>query len=265
MKDSLFKEDFEDFQNISVMFQFLTYILSPITHLYYGITFGIFHIAQVIAHRFVSEKARLKVIVWLNFFLTKALYIVGSRVKVKGLENIPDTSRPIIIVSNHQSFYDIPIIAHLFRKHNVKYVAKASLGKGIPTISYNLVHGGSALVDRDNGAQSVRAIFKLGRHIEENNYAACIYPEGTRSESYKVQEFQSAGIGTLLRSAPSALIVPFAIKGHSDLISKSNIWLGIGKELEYKIFPSIDPKGKELTELVDNLHTMIKETVEEAY
>lgn len=258
-------ETFKDFQNTTAMFQFLTYILSPIVHMYYGLTFGIFHIAQVITHRTLGEKARLKVIVGLNYILTSALYIIGSRVKIKGKENIPDNSRPIIIVSNHQSFYDIPIIAHLFRKHNVKYVAKASLGKGIPTISYNLVHGGSALVDRDKGGQSVRAIFQLGRHIEKNKYAACIYPEGTRSESYKVQEFQSAGVGTLLRSAPSALIVPFAIKGHSDIISKSKVWLRLGQKVEYTIFPAIDPKGKDLAEVVESTHTMIKKTVEEGY
>ena len=245
------------------MFQFLTYILSPLSHLYYALVFCTFHVAQVIAHRLIGEKSRLKVIIGLNFFLTKALYIVGSKIVIKGLENIPNNSRPLIIISNHQSFYDIPIIAHLFRNNTVKYVAKASLGRGIPTISYNLVHGGSALVDRDNGAQSVRAIFKLGRHIQENNYAACIYPEGTRSVSGKVQEFQSAGINTLLRSAPSARVIPFAIKGHSKLISRSNAWLKIGQTIEYHILPVIEPKGLDITEMTTNIQHQITAIVED--
>lgn len=245
------------------MFQFLSYLLSPLSHLYYALVFCIFHIAQVIAHRFFGEKARLKVIVGLNFFLTKALYIVGAKIKVIGLENIPDDSRPLIIISNHQSFYDIPIIAHLFRKNTVKYVAKASLGKGIPTISYNLVHGGSALVDRDNGAQSVRAIFQLGRHIQENNYAACIYPEGTRSLTGKVQEFQTAGVNTLLRSAPTARVIPFAIKGHYELISKSNAWLRVGQTIEYHILPVIEPKGLDVAEMTKDIQDKITKIVEE--
>jgi len=245
-----------------MMFQFLTYILSPITHLYYGFVFGVSHVFQVVAHRLFGEKARLKVIVGLNFCLTRALYIMGCKVVITGLENIPDSSRPLIIISNHQSFYDIPIIAHLFRKNTVKYVAKASLGKGIPTISYNLVHGGSALVDRSNGAQAVRAIFQLGKHIQDNNYAACIYPEGTRSVTGKVNEFQTAGINTLLRSAPSARVVPFVIKGHSGLISKSNVWLRVGQRIEYHILPEIEPKGLDVSEMTKNIQTKITEIVE---
>ncbi len=242
--------------------QILTYILSPLSHLYYGIVFGIFHVFQVVAHRVFGENARLKVIVWLNFFLTKAPYFLGSKVTIKGKENIPDNSRPIIIVSNHQSFYDIPIIAHLFRKNTVKYVAKASLGKGIPTISYNLRKGGSALIDRDNGGQAVRELFKLGKHIKENNYAACIYPEGTRSKDGKVKTFQAAGVSTLLRSAPNALIVPFAIKGHSDLIAKSDVWLQLGQRISYTIFPAIDPKGKDAGEIVSEVERLIRVEVE---
>lgn len=245
------------------MFQFLTYLLSPLLHFYYGSVACILHVAQVVAHRLFGEKGRLKVIIALNFFLTKALYIVGAKIVIKGLENIPNNSRPLIIISNHQSFYDIPIIAHLLRKNTVKYVSKASLGKGIPTISYNLVHGGSALVDRNNGAQSVRAIFQLGRHIQEHNYAACIYPEGTRSVTGKVNEFQTAGINALLRSAPSARVLPFAIKGHSKLISKSRFWLRIGQEIEYHILPIIEPKGLDVVEMTKEIQHQITEIVEE--
>lgn len=243
------------------MFQFLTYILSPLLHFYYGAVSCILHVAQIIAYRLFGEKARLKVIVVLNFLLSKALYIVGAKIVITGLENIPDNSRPLIIISNHQSFYDIPIIAHLLRKNNVKYVAKASLGKGIPTISYNLVHGKSALVNRDNGAQAVRAIFQLGKHIQENNYAACIYPEGTRCATGKVQKFQTAGINALLRSAPSARVIPFAIKGHSDLISKSRWWLRVGQRIEYHLLPVIEPKGLDVVEMTKDIREKISKIV----
>lgn len=244
------------------MFQFLTYILSPLFHLHYGLCFLVHHPAQVIALRLFGENARLRVIRSLNFHLTSGLYIIGARIKVYGRENRPDKSRPLVILANHQSLYDIPIIAHLFRNNNVKYVAKASLAKGVPTVSYNLVHGQSALVDRDNGGQSVRAIFKLGRHIQETNNAACIYPEGTRSTTGKVREFQTAGVSTLLRSAPSARVIPFAIKGHSDLISKSSVWLKLGQRIEYHILPIIEPKGRDINELTNEIQKNIKHIVE---
>ncbi len=242
--------------------QFLTYILSPITHLYYLITFCIFHLIQIFTLKVFGEKYRLKSIVVLNFFLTRALYILGSKIIIKGKENLPDNSRPVIIVSNHQSLYDIPIIGHLFRGNTVKFVAKKSLGKGIPCVSYNLRNGGSALIDRNNGGQAIRELFKLGKHIQENKYAACIYPEGTRSKTGKVQEFQSAGVATILRSAPDAIIVPFAIKGHSSLIAKSNIWMKVGQRISYTIFPAIDPKGKNIDDVINDIYLQIKQTVE---
>lgn len=245
-----------------IMLQVLSFILSPIFYLFYGLVFLITHLIQYVAHRLGGEKARVKVIEGLNFILSSGLLIIGARMQVKGKENRPDNSRPIIIVSNHQSLYDIPIIGYLFRKNNVKFVAKSSLGKGIPTVSYNLVHGKSALIDRSNGAQAVREIFKLGRLINQQKYAACIYPEGTRTKTGRVKKFQSAGIATLLRAAPDALIVPFAIKGHAELIAKSNIWLKVGQNISYTIFPAINPKGMDVEELTANLQAMIKEEVE---
>lgn len=245
-----------------IMLQLFTYILSPLFHLYYGLVFLITHPIQYAAHKLGGEKARLTVINGLNYTLTRGLYLITCRISIKGIENLPSTSRPVIIVSNHQSTYDIPIIGYLFRKNNVKFVAKSSLGKGIPTVSYNLVHGKSALVDRNNAGQSIREIFKLGKLINENNFAACIYPEGTRSKTGKVKKFQSAGLAALLRAAPNALIIPFAISGHAQLIKNSKIWLKIGQEVNYTICPAIDPKEKNLDELSEQLRALIKGIVE---
>lgn len=245
------------------MLKILSFILSPLSHVYYALVFGIIHPIQIMAHRLFGEKQRLRVIRVLNYLLTRGPYLMLSRTSIHGKENIPDNSRPIIIVSNHQSFNDIPIIGHLFRENNVKFVAKHTLGKGLPTISYNLVHGCSALVDRNNGAQSVREIFKLGRHIEANNFAACIFPEGTRSKTGELKEFFSAGVGTLLRSAPNAIVVPFAIKGHSQLIQKSELWLKVGQKIDYTIFPAIDPKTMPLEELMTKIREQIASVVNE--
>jgi len=244
------------------MKQTLSYILSPLFHIYYALVFIITHPIQIVAHKIWGEEARLSVIRGLNFFLTKGLSLLGARISIVNKGKWPDGDSPIIIVANHQSFYDIPITAHLFRKNNVKFVAKASLGKRLPTISYNLKYGGSALIDRSNGGQAVRALFKLGQHIQEHRFAACIYPEGTRSPNGQVQNFQKAGLQTLLRAAPEAQIIPFAIKGHAALIAQSRLWLRIGQHLQYTIFPAINPQGKDISTLIDELRTMIKNEVE---
>ena len=236
----------------------LSYILTPIFHLYYGLLLLIFHPFQVIAHKILGDNARKKVVDILNYALVKGLHIMGCRIKFYGFENIPE-GRPIIITSNHQSLYDIPAVVHGFRKFYPKFVSKAELGKNLPSISYNLKHGKSALIDRKNGAQSVKEIFKLGKLIQQHNYAVCIFPEGTRSKTGKVKKFMSAGINTLLRAAPNAIIVPFVIDGHSKLMPQGMFPLKFGEKITYTALAPIEPKGKDIELLVTDIQQLIKE------
>ena len=241
---------------------FLGYLLTPIFHLYFGLLLVIFHPIQVIAHKLFGDKARKKVVDTLNRGLVNGLYIMGCRIKFSGLENVP-AGRPIIIVANHQSLYDIPAIVHGFRKHYPKFVSKAELGKNLPSISYNLKHGKSALIDRKNGAQSVKEIFKLGKLIQQHNYAACIFPEGTRSKTGKVKKFKSVGINTLLRAAPNSIIIPFVIDGHSKMMPKGMFPLKFGEKINYTALAPIEPENTDIESLVANIQHLIKEKLKQ--
>lgn len=235
----------------------LGYILSPLFHLYYGLVLVIYHPFQVLANKWSGDEARRKVVDSLNFWLLRGLWLMGAKVRFHGLENIPE-GRPVIIASNHQSLYDIPAVVHGFRKLYPKFVAKIELGKGLPSISYNLVHGQSALIDRKNGSQSIKEIFKVGRLIQKHNYGVCIFPEGTRSKTGKLRKFQSAGIATLLRAAPDALIVPFAIDGHSRMMYKGMFPLKFGQKISYTVLEPIEPKGRDVEELVAEVQSKIE-------
>jgi 1-acyl-sn-glycerol-3-phosphate acyltransferase len=235
----------------------LGYLLSPVFWTIYSLLLVIFHPIQVICRFIGGYQLRKKSVDILNFFLLYSLYIVGARIRFKGFGQLPK-NRPFIIVSNHQSMFDITPIVYGFRKHHPKFISKKELGKGIPSISYNLRYGGSALIDRKNGRQSIVEIIKLGKHIEKENYCASIYPEGTRSKNDKVKRFQHAGIASLLRAAPSALIVPFVIDGNSELISKGYFPLTFGARLTYTVLPTIDPSGRDPKELTEEIEQKIK-------
>jgi len=235
----------------------LGYLLTPLFHIYFGLVLVIFHPIQVIGHKLFGDHARRRVVDALNFFLVSGLYLMGCNIKFKGFDNIP-TGRPIIIVSNHQSLYDIPAVVYGFRKSYPKFISKIELGKNLPSISYNLKHGKSALIDRKNGSQSVKEIFKLGRLIQANNYSACIFPEGTRSKTGRVKKFMSAGITTLLRAAPDAIIIPFVIDGHSKMMYKGMFPLKFGEKITYTALPAIEPKGKDVEQLVADIQLLIK-------
>ena len=84
------------------------------------------------------------------------------------------------------------------RKFHPKFVSKKELGKGIPSISYNLNHGGSVLIDRNDPKQAISVIKELSQYIQKTNRSAVIFPEGTRSKTGRPREFAKSGLKILL-------------------------------------------------------------------
>ncbi len=239
------------------MKKILSYILSPIYWLFFGFLLVVFHPIQMLTEWIWGYPVRKKVVDIMNYGLLYSLWILGTKITYSGLEKIPK-GRPIIIVSNHQTTIDIPAIIIGFKKNHPKFISKIELGKGIPSISYNLRHGGSVLIDRKNPRQSVKDILTLGKHIEEKNYAACIFPEGTRTRDGKLKPFMPAGIASLYKTSPSALIVPFAIDGNYELMKNGYFPMTLGVHLKLTVFDPIDPKGQEMSEIAQNIEDMIR-------
>jgi 1-acyl-sn-glycerol-3-phosphate acyltransferase len=235
----------------------LSWFLTPIYLLCFGLLLVVFHPIQMVTRWIWGYPVRKRAVDVLNYGLLYSLQILGTRITFRGLEKIPQ-NRPLIIVANHQSTIDIPAVIVGFRKNHPKFISKIELGKGIPSISYNLRHGGSVLIDRNNPRQSVRDILQLGKHIEANNYAACIFPEGTRSKNGKVHQFMPAGIASLIKTSPSALIVPFAIDGNHELMKHGYFPMSVGVHLKLTVFDPIDPKGMDSTELAQKIEDMIR-------
>ncbi len=189
------------------------------------------------------------------------MILVGMRFKFSGRVNIP-IGRPIIVISNHQSTFDIPPIIIAFRKYHPKFIAKKSLGKNIPSVSYNLRHGGSVLIDRDNQKQSIGEIIKIGNYIENNKYTVVIFAEGTRSTTGELQEFKVAGVKALLRKAPSAIVVPYAIDGNYKLHKYGLFPLAFGQKVRYTMLEPIEPNGLKPEEIVAKAEQQIRNALQ---
>jgi 1-acyl-sn-glycerol-3-phosphate acyltransferase len=118
-----------------------------------------------------------------------------------------------IIISNHQSLYDIVLIGGLLFSNLPKYVAKAELGRWIPSVSLNLKQGGHALIDRGDVSSAMEEIRGLGERVQARNRSAVIFPEGTRSKDGSLGSFKRAGARALLAAADHLAVVPVAIQG----------------------------------------------------
>lgn len=224
------------------MLKFLSYPITIIFFIAFGTCLLIFHPIQWLGLQLFGYDGLKKTVSVLNWCLMRSTNILGTSYTFSNPYPMP-TERPLVIVTNHQSMYDIPPIIWYMRKYHPKFVSKKELGKGIPSVSFNLVHGGSVLIDRNDGKGAIMEISKLGAYIEEHNRSAVIFPEGTRSRDGHPKPFKPMGIKMLLKKAPSALIVPISINNSWKLVRFGKFPMGLGAKVSFTVHEPIENLG----------------------
>lgn len=238
------------------MEKLLSYPISAIYYLCFGLFLAIFHPIQWICFNVFGYQAHKKSVDYLNFCLVQCTHLLGTHFQFKNLNKIPK-GVPIIFVANHQSMYDIIGIIWYIRNFHPKFVSKKELGKGIPSVSYNLRHGGSVLIDRKDPKQAIPTIKGLSEYIEKHKRSAVIFPEGTRSKDGKPKEFAQSGLKILCKYAPSAYIVPISINNSWKMVKFGAFPMGLGNKLEFIIHQPIAVKDYSFAELM----TKTEETI----
>ncbi|MEM8846957.1 MAG: lysophospholipid acyltransferase family protein [Bacteroidota bacterium] len=224
------------------MKKLLSYPLTVFFFILFGLTLVIFHPIQWFCLKVFGYDMHKRSVTILNWFLMRCTNVLGTRYTFNRNHKLPENV-PLIIVSNHQSMYDIPPIIWYMRKYHPKFVSKIELGKGIPSVSFNLRHGGSVLINRKDPKQSVEQLEKLGKYIEKHNRSAVIFPEGTRSRDGKPKKFHTTGLKVLLNHAPSAWIVTISINNSWKLLRYGKFPMGLGSHLKFEVHPPIQNLG----------------------
>ncbi|MEN6406223.1 MAG: lysophospholipid acyltransferase family protein [Thermoguttaceae bacterium] len=137
--------------------------------------------------------------------LLQLLAIVVYRVRFSGRENIP-ASGGVLVVSNHQSHLDPPLIG-IGVPRRMNYLARKSLFRFKP-FGW-LLHSVDAIpIDRDGfGLGGIKESLKRLKHDE----MVAVFPEGTRTRDGEIAPFR-AGFATLAVRT-NAAILPAAIDG----------------------------------------------------
>ncbi|NNF73619.1 MAG: 1-acyl-sn-glycerol-3-phosphate acyltransferase [Flavobacteriaceae bacterium] len=242
------------------MAKLLAYPLSILYFIFFGLSLLVFHPIQWFCLNVFGYQAHKKSVDILNWFLVRSTHFLGTRYSFRNSHSIP-TDKPIIIVSNHQSMNDIPPIIWFMRKHHAKFISKKELGKGIPSVSYNLRHGGSVLIDRKDPVQSINAIKQIAGYIETHNRAVVIFPEGSRSRDGNPKAFKKRGLETLFKHAPNALVVPITINNSWKLLRYGKFPYGIGTHITFDVHQPIPVSDHEITDLLIKVESTIKQAI----
>lgn len=238
------------------MQKLISYPISVLYYLLFVITLLIFHPIQWVCFNIFGYQAHKKSVDYLNFFLVKCTNLVGTTYRFDGIDRIP-TNAPIIFVCNHQSMYDIIAMIWFLRRFHCKFVSKKELGSGIPSVSYNLRHGGSVLIDRNEPKQALPAIRGLSEYIEKYNRSAVIFPEGTRSKTGQPKAFAHTGLKILCKNAPSAYVVPVSINNSWKMVKYGFFPVGLGNRLTFAIHNPLKVSEFKFEELIEKVESTV--------
>ncbi len=242
------------------MRKFFGYILSPVFYLLFGIIITVFHPIQWLCLKLGGYPAHKRCVDVLNGCLLATYYVLGNTVRFVNKQRLP-TDRPILFVANHQSMYDIPPLIFFLRKHHGKFISKIELAKGIPSISFNLRHGGAANIDRKDPKQSIAEILKLAGNMKTRNWSAFIFPEGTRAKTGRLKPFNVGGIATILKKVPNVLVVPVAINNSWQMVRHGFFPLNAFTNMSWEVLAPIEPQGLNAEEVVASAEARIREKV----
>jgi 1-acyl-sn-glycerol-3-phosphate acyltransferase len=133
------------------------------------------------------------------------------RVKITGAEHV-DPRATYVVVSNHQSLADIPLISHLCL--DTKWLAKAELFR-VPLAGWMMRMAGDVPVARGHRRQAAQALLHCARYLRQG-CSVVFFPEGTRSRDGRLLPFSEAPFQLAVRERVPVL--PLAVEGTGALL-----------------------------------------------
>lgn len=152
--------------------------------------------------------------------------------RIHGHEHIPSDG-PVIIISNHISYLDPPLMGSAVRRP-VAYMAKKELFTGNRLLAWVCTKLESYPV-RQNTAD--REALRLSFDRLDRSWMIGIFPEGHRSESGNLQPFESGFAMIALRSRVPVVPCGFAgtrdmLRPHSKVLRRSPIEVHFGPPVD---------------------------------
>lgn len=170
-------------------------------------------------------------------------------VQIEGGENIDDR-HPYVIVSNHMSNADIPVISNL--PWEMKWVAKKELFS-LPVAGWMMKMSGDISVDRESTGKRA-GIFKRCKFYLDRKVSVIFFPEGTRSRTGNLNRFAEGAFDLAIRE--QVPLLPIVLDGTQACLPKKSWIFEPDVYVKMKILEPIDTTGlqkedgKELTETV---------------
>ena len=168
--------------------------------------FDLFQRAVVAAWIWLRPSRRVPVLAWwinrMRAFVVWCLERVGGA-SVPMPERVVESGPGTLIVMNHQSVIDIPLMVGLVRGGYPRIVTRARYLRFIPLISHMVRLYQYPVVDPRAKAHHVRrSLTSLAEAARSSEVPIGIFPEGTRTKDGRIGRFKVRGLDDLLKVRP---------------------------------------------------------------
>ena len=182
-----------------------------IVTIFWTISFGV---AVILFSPFDYKKG--KILGFIVKYWAKTIFkTMNINVRVIGLDKL-DRNADYIFAPNHASSLDIPLILG-FLPFWIVPISKIEL-KWIPFLGWAMQAAGHVFVDRRDHEKAMLSIAKIKNSLINNPRSILIFPEGSRTNDGKVNQFKTGGLSLGISTKIS--IVPVAIEGTFESLSK---------------------------------------------
>ena len=182
-----------------------------IVTIFWTISFGI---AVILFSPFDYKKGRILGFI-VKYWAKTIFKTMNINVRVIGLDKL-DKNADYIFAPNHASSLDIPLILG-FLPFWIVPISKIEL-KWIPFLGWAMQAAGHVFVDRRDHEKAMLSIAKIKNSLLKNPRSILIFPEGSRTNDGKVNQFKTGGLSIGISTKIS--IVPVAIGGTFESLSK---------------------------------------------
>jgi len=158
------------------------------------------------------------------------------RIHISGIENL-NAGQVYVVVSNHQSMADIPVIAHL--RLDTKWLAKAELFR-LPVVGWMLRMAGDVQIERSDKRKSAVAILQCARYLRQR-CSVVFFPEGTRSPDGQVLPFNEGPFQLALRE--QVPILPLVVEGSGAALPRNSWIFGRTQDVHLRVLEAVSVDG----------------------
>jgi 1-acyl-sn-glycerol-3-phosphate acyltransferase len=190
----------------------------------------------------------------------RILRCADAKLSIEGVP-IPPPTESFVVMSNHQSLYDIPIIYQTL-KRRIRMVAKSELFN-VPVWSQAMRTSGMIELNRSDRRSALESLKKAGAQIREG-VNVWIAPEGTRSRTGVLGPFKSGGFHMAMEAG--VRILPITIVNSGQILPAKGYSMTPGLTVRVVVHEPVDPKTygrKRKDELVRTIREVIASALPE--